>query len=74
VTIDYVNPEAPWPQISQLRSEMSARNFELSARFPVYPEYLLAKSGYVPACIRDRLRREADPQGYISSGQLSFAR
>jgi FO synthase len=68
VTIDYVNPEAPWPQISQLRREMNARNFELSARFPVYPEYFLTKDGYVPASIRERLRREADPQGYVSAG------
>jgi len=71
VTIDYVNPEAPWPQISQLSSEMNARNFELRARFPLYPEYLLRNSGYVPANIRDRLRREADPQGYIACGQLN---
>jgi FO synthase len=69
LTIDYVNPEAPWPQISQLRREMNARNFDLNARFPVYPEYLREKSGYVPASVRDRLCREASPQGYISSCQ-----
>ena len=74
LTIDYVNPEAPWPQISQLRSEMNSRNFELSARFPVYPEYLLKKSGYVPASIWERLRREASPQGYIPSCQPISAR
>jgi 7,8-didemethyl-8-hydroxy-5-deazariboflavin synthase CofG subunit len=71
VTIDYVNPEAPWPQIGQLRSGMKARNFELRARFPVYPEYLLKNDGYLPASIRNRLLQEADPQGYISTPQLS---
>ena len=65
VTIDYVNPEAPWPHIAQLRQEMDERGFELRARFPVYPEYILGKRDYLPESLRDRLRSEADPQGYI---------
>jgi 7,8-didemethyl-8-hydroxy-5-deazariboflavin synthase CofG subunit len=70
VTIDYVNPEAPWPHLAHMRREMSTRHFELRARFPVYPEYILRKSHYLPESVRNRLRLEADPHGYIRhSGQ-----
>jgi 7,8-didemethyl-8-hydroxy-5-deazariboflavin synthase CofG subunit len=72
VTIDYVNPEAPWPHLAQLRREMSTRHFELQARFPVYPEYILRKSEYLPECVRNRLRSEADPQGYIRDIEQSL--
>ncbi|HZU39920.1 MAG TPA: bifunctional FO biosynthesis protein CofGH [Solirubrobacteraceae bacterium] len=40
VTIDHVNPEAPWPEIARLRAETRARGFELAARLPVYPEWI----------------------------------
>jgi FO synthase len=72
VTIDYVNPEAPWPHVAQMRREMSTRHFELRARFPVYPEYILRKSQYLPESLRNRLRLEADPQGYIRQGELGL--
>ncbi len=54
LTIDWVNPEAPWPHLDKLRSETEARGFELRPRLPVYPEFigdewidpgLLAKTG-----------------------------
>jgi FO synthase len=65
VTIDYVNPEAPWPHLNQLRQEINAWNFQLRARFPVYPEYIFERSDYLPEHLRARLRRDADPQGYV---------
>src|SRR5205807_1772972 len=40
VTIDHVNPEAPWPELEQLREATTSRGFELAARLPVYPEWL----------------------------------
>jgi FO synthase len=65
VTIDYVNPEAPWPHLDQMRREMSSRHFALRARFPVYPEYILSKSHYLPERLRNRLRLDADSHGYV---------
>jgi FO synthase len=40
VTIDHVNPEAPWPEVEQLRAATRSRGLELAARLPVYPRYL----------------------------------
>jgi len=40
VTIDHVNPEAPWPERDRLESATRSRGLELAARLPVYPRYL----------------------------------
>src|SRR3954454_20444613 len=40
VTIDHVNPEAPWPEIERLRSGTESRGLALAPRLPVYPEFL----------------------------------
>ncbi len=40
VTIDYVNPEAPWPHLTELEERTVAAGFELRARLPVYPSYI----------------------------------
>lgn len=40
LTIDWVNPEAPWPHLDELRRRTEAAGFELRPRLPVYPEYI----------------------------------
>ena len=40
VTIDHVNPEAPWPELELLKAATRSRGLELAARLPVYPEWL----------------------------------
>ncbi len=40
LTIDWVNPEAPWPHLDELRARTETAGFELRARLPVYPEYI----------------------------------
>jgi len=40
VTIDYVNPEAPWPQLPLLEAATHAAGSQLVARLCVYPEYV----------------------------------
>ena len=40
VTIDHVNPEAPWPDRDRLAEATRARGLELAPRLPVYPRYL----------------------------------
>jgi FO synthase len=68
LTIDYVNPEAPWPQIAVLRAQTEAAGLCLKARLPLYPEYVLHRSEYVAAPLRDRLRAAADAAGYAKGG------
>jgi FO synthase len=40
VTIDHVNPEAPWPEVELLREACRSRGHELAPRLTVYPRYL----------------------------------
>ena len=40
LTIDWVNPEAPWPHLDELSERTKTAGFELRPRLPVYPEYI----------------------------------
>ena len=40
ITIDWVNPEQPWPHLDELRARSEAAGFTLRQRLPVYPEYI----------------------------------
>jgi FO synthase len=61
VTIDHVNPEAPWPAVERLHDATRSRGFELAARLPVYSEYL----GYrwLDPAVRPHVLRAADALG-----------
>ena len=55
VTIDHVNPEAPWPELERLSAATQAAGLELAPRLPVYPEYLDSEwldPGVLPAVLR----------------------
>jgi FO synthase len=55
VTIDHVNPEAPWPEIELLAAATRAAGLELAPRLAVYPGYLNAAwldAGVLPAVVR----------------------
>ena len=45
VTIDHVNPEFPWPSIESVQKVTEGRGRRLTARLPVYPEFL--KGGFI---------------------------
>jgi FO synthase len=55
VTIDHVNPEAPWPELDRLRKATESRGLELAPRLPVYPEWVSGEwidPGVMPAVLR----------------------
>jgi FO synthase len=55
VTIDHVNPEAPWPEVDRLREATESRGLELAPRLPVYPEWISGEwldPGVMPAVLR----------------------
>ncbi len=68
VTIDYVNPEAPWPQIAALRERTAAAGLVLRPRLPVYPEYVLHRPEFLAPALRERIRTAADAEGYAPGG------
>jgi FO synthase len=55
VTIDHVNPEAPWPELDRLVAATESRGLELAPRLPVYPEWISGAwidPNVVPAVLR----------------------
>jgi FO synthase len=67
VTIDWVNPEAPWPHLDELRGRTEAAGFTLKPRLPVYPEYLAPE--WVDPALWPRLTAAADDEGYALAPQ-----
>jgi FO synthase len=63
VTIDHVNPEAPWPEIELLRAATEAAGFELAARLPIYPEYVADLERWADPRVAREIRRHADADG-----------
>jgi FO synthase len=43
LTPDFVNPEAPWPEIAELRDATVARGKQLVQRLTIYPRYIADK-------------------------------
>lgn len=68
ITIDYVNPEAPWPQIPDLYNKTKELGFELKPRLPIYPEYLNRNSKFVPKKLQDNISAISDNDGYVKGG------
>jgi FO synthase len=68
LTIDFVNPEAPWPALSNLRQQTESAGFQLRPRLPVYPEYFLTTSEYLPDRLLTKVRALADDEGYVRGG------
>ena len=76
MTIDHVNPEAPWPDRDRLAEATRARGLELAPRLPVYPalpQRRLGRSGR-PADGSTRVRRpRAGARGRLAPGELRGA-
>jgi FO synthase len=63
VTVDFINPEAPWPTLRALRARTEAAGAQLVERLPVYPEHLADPAFFEPA-VREAALRRAGPDGY----------
>jgi FO synthase len=67
LTIDWVNPEAPWPHLGDLEERTEAAGFELRPRLPVYPEYI-NDVWIAPDLIGD-IQERTDDNGYAKIGK-----
>jgi FO synthase len=63
VTIDHVNPEAPWPEIERLRAATEEHGCELAARLPIYPEFVADLERWADPRVAREIRRHADASG-----------
>jgi len=65
VTIDHVNPEAPWPDVERLREACRSRGLELAPRLPLYPEHVADLDRWADAAVAPAIRRAADAMGLV---------
>lgn len=56
VTMDFINPEAPWPSLDVLRATCREEGYELEPRLPIYPEYL-ADGSFLDPALRSHVER-----------------
>jgi FO synthase len=63
VTVDHVNPEAPWPEVQRLAAATRSRGLELAPRLAVYPEFVAAIDRWVNAGLAPAVLRAADGSG-----------
>jgi FO synthase len=63
LTPDFINPEAPWPHLEQLKLRTESKGYILKPRLPVYPEFItriMDRAGLVA----ERLGAATDHEGY----------
>ncbi|MDB5448536.1 MAG: hypothetical protein JWQ97_3853 [Phenylobacterium sp.] len=71
VTIDHVNPEAPWPQIETLAAECAAASRPLVERLTVYPRFVGQASTWLDPKVAKAVRKLADGEGLAREGEWS---
>lgn len=68
LTIDWVNPEAPWPHLEELRARTEAAGFRLMPRLPVYPEFISER--WLDPAMLGKVRSSVDDAGYALAPQM----
>ncbi|HEY1362266.1 MAG TPA: 5-amino-6-(D-ribitylamino)uracil--L-tyrosine 4-hydroxyphenyl transferase CofH [Xanthobacteraceae bacterium] len=71
VTPDYVNPEAPWPEIEKLRRATESFGATLAARLPVYPDFMRAADRWIDPRVKPLVLRQADGDGWARADDWS---
>jgi FO synthase len=64
LTIDFINPEAPWPHLAALEAATAAAGSRLRERLAIYPEYI-HRPGFVPEALRHRVLASVDAGGLV---------
>lgn len=64
VTIDHVNPEAPWPEIDSLASQCAANGHMLVERLAIYPRFVKKAEEWTDHAVRPAILAHSDSDGY----------
>ncbi len=68
VTVDFINPESPWPTLRELRERTEAAGHVLRERLPVHPDRITGDpEKWLDPNVRAVLPRFADAEGYARS-------
>jgi FO synthase len=69
VTVDHVNPEAPWPDVERLRAACESRGLQLAPRLAVYPEWIDGE--WIDPRVMPHVLRASDAMGLAREGDWS---
>jgi FO synthase len=64
LTIDHINPEAPWPHIATLRHATEAAGYALRERLAIYPEYV-NRPEFLAEPLRAKVAAYVDDDGFV---------
>ena len=64
ITPDFVNPEAPWPHLSNLASETANAGKVLIERLAIYPDYAMDAEHWLDPNVQPMIRQAIDGQGF----------
>ncbi len=71
VTPDFVNPEAPWPHLSDLAEQTYAAGKHLDERLTIYPKFTQEFSSWIHPNLRERIADMIDTEGYARTDNWS---
>lgn len=71
LTIDWVNPEQPWPHLDELEARTKSAGFTLKPRLPVYPEYI--DSQWIDPTLLPRVVEAVDTEGYALAPRMAIS-
>lgn len=64
VTPDFVNPEAPWPHLTNLANETANAGKVLIERLAIYPDYAMEEEKWLDPEVQPFVRQAIDGQGF----------
>ncbi|HEV8044120.1 MAG TPA: 5-amino-6-(D-ribitylamino)uracil--L-tyrosine 4-hydroxyphenyl transferase CofH, partial [Rubrobacter sp.] len=64
VTPDHVNPERPWPHLTELESATESRGYLLLERLALHPAYATTAEAWVDKGLRSRVWAAMDAEGF----------
>lgn len=82
VTVDHVNPERPWPEVSRLRRVTEGAGLRLVPRLPSYPsfvaDHVVSCTGSAPfmwhhPAVAAKILAASDAEGYARGPEAWFA-
>ncbi len=71
VTVDHVNPEAPWPEIERLRLATEAAGLELAPRLPLHPRFARDLDRWADPAVATKILMHSDAEGLARTDSWS---
>jgi FO synthase len=65
LTIDFVNPESPWPDIKEVKQATTKAGYNFRGRLAIYPEFLLNKKEFIPKNLWSHITPLSDSSGLV---------